>query len=51
MTNKDNEVRLSYRLSRELYDKIYEEAKKKNITVNAEINWILWEHYFGGRNA
>lgn len=41
-------VRLSYRLTKELYDKILNSAKTKGVTVNTEINWILWEYYFSG---
>ena len=42
MTNK---IRLTYRLTKEMYDKIVEEAKKRNIYVNAEINRIVYEYY------
>ena len=58
MTNKNEPVRFTYRLSKELFNKIKEEACKKNVTVNSEINNVLWEHYMkdsktaqkGGRN-
>ena len=40
-----DEVRLTYRLSKELYDRIEASAKKKHISVNAEINWVLHEYY------
>lgn len=42
MTSK---IRLTYRLTKEMYDKIVEEAKKRNISVNAEINRIIYEYY------
>ena len=42
MTSK---IRLTYRLTKEMYDKIVEEAKKRNISVNAEINRIVYEYY------
>lgn len=42
MTNK---IKLTYRLTKEMYDKIVEEAKKRNISVNAEINRIIYEYY------
>ena len=32
-----DEVRLTYRLSKELYDRIEASAKKKHISVNAKI--------------
>lgn len=38
--------RLTYRLSNEMLQKIKKEAKKRNITVNAEINRVLWWYYF-----
>lgn len=46
MTEK---IRLTYRLSNELYQKIAESAKR--VTVNTEINWVLWEHYFEGSGS
>lgn len=42
MTDK---VKLTYRLTKEMYDKIVEEAKKRNISVNAEINRVIYEYY------
>ena len=42
---REKEVRLTYRLSKSLYDKIAKSAKEKHISVNAEINWILFQHY------
>ena len=42
MTNK---IKLTYRLTKEMYDKIVEEAKRRNISVNAEINRIIYEYY------
>lgn len=42
--NKDVK-RLSYRLSGKLYEKIVKSASARNITVNAEINRVLYSHY------
>ena len=42
MTNK---IKLTYRLTKEMHDKIVKEAKKRNISVNAEINRIIYEYY------
>lgn len=38
-------IRLTYRLTGDLYDKISNRAKEKGITVNAEINSVLWDYY------
>lgn len=43
--NMTNRIKLTYRLTKEMYDKIVEEAKKRNISVNAEINRIIYEYY------
>ena len=43
--NMTNKIKLTYRLTKEMYDKIVEEAKKRNISVNAEINRIIYEYY------
>ncbi|HDD0321353.1 TPA: hypothetical protein O9509_001324 [Staphylococcus aureus] len=40
-------MRLTYRLNKKMYIRLLEEAEKRNISVNAEINRILYEHYFG----
>ncbi|MBS4762144.1 hypothetical protein KG089_05345 [Carnobacteriaceae bacterium zg-ZUI252] len=40
-------IRLTYRLTKEMYERLAIEAKKRNITVNAEINRIVYEYYFG----
>lgn len=42
---KEKEVKLTYRLGKSLYEKIVKSAKEKHISVNAEINWILFQHY------
>ena len=43
---KKDVIRLTYRLRKELYEKIVESAKKRNNSVNAEINRVLYSYYF-----
>lgn len=40
-------VRFTYRMTPELFKEISEKAKKKGVTINAEITTVLWLHYFG----
>lgn len=39
-------IRLTYRLSKKLYEQLEKSAKNRCISVNAEINRILFEYYF-----
>ena len=43
--NMTNKIKLTYRLTKEMHDKIVKEAKKRNISVNAEINRVIYEYY------
>lgn len=42
-------VRFTYRPTQALFEKVAEEANKKGISINAEINNILYEYYFNAK--
>lgn len=44
-------IRLTYRLPKTLYIKIADNAKKRNISVNAEINRVLYAYYIENKKG